>query len=185
MKDNYSKRGEIAITILKVVAVGGFAVAVLALPGLAQVLTLFKPKNSYEKYKIKRAYDNLTKQNYIRVYKKNGKDIVEITKKGRKKILQYDYEKLKLKRQKKWDGLWRVVMFDIPESKKYARRALSTKLQKMGFYKFQKSIFVYPYKCGEEIEFVINYFKIKKYVKCMLVKEIEDLAKLKKIFELK
>jgi len=170
--------------ILKTVAVGGFAVAVLALPGLAQVLTLFKPKNSYERGRVAKSYDYIKKQNYIRVYKKDGKDIVEITKKGRKKILQYDYENLKLKKQKKWDGLWRVVMFDIPEDKKNARRALSNKLKSMGFYKFQKSVFISPYKCGEEIEFITNYFRVKRYVKCMLVKEIEDVARLKKVFEL-
>ena len=184
MKDNYSRRGEIAVIILKTVAVGGLAVAVLALPGLAQVLTLFKPKNDYERYKVKRTYDNLKKQNYIRVYKKDGKEVVEITKKGKRKILQYDYENLKLKKQKKWDGLWRVVIFDIPEKNKLARRALSNKLNSIGFYKFQKSVFITPHKCGDEIEFVTNYFRVRKYVKCMVVKEVEDSTRLKKFFEI-
>ena len=184
MKNNY-KKGEIAVIVLKAVAVGGLAVSVLALPGLAQVFTLFSPKSRYEKQRISKSYYNLKKQNCVRVYKKDGKDVVEITKEGRKKILQYDFENLKLKKQKKWDGLWRVVMFDIPEDNKYARRALSNKLKSIGFYKFQKSVFIYPYKCGDEIQFVTNYFRVKRYVKCMLVNEVEDIVRLKKIFELK
>jgi len=184
MKNKYNK-GEIAMVVLKTVAVGGIAVSVLALPGLAQVLSMFAPKNKYDRNRINRSYYNLKKQNYIRVYKKDGKDVVEITKEGRKKILQYDFENLKLKKQKKWDGLWRVVMFDIPEDNKNARRALSNKLKSIGFYKFQKSVFIYPYKCGDEIQFVANYFKVKRYVKCMLVNEIEDVVRLKKIFGLK
>ena len=39
--------------------------------------------------------------------------------KGERRAQRYKLEKLKIERQKKWDGKWRVVMFDIPEEKRW------------------------------------------------------------------
>src|SRR3989344_3005352 len=69
-------------------------------------------------------------------------------------------EKLKLPSKKKWDKKWRIVLFDIPEPKKKTRDALRRKLKKLGFLEFQKSVFIFPFPCRDEINFIINFFDI-------------------------
>ena len=182
--EKYSK-GEIAKIILKSLLVTAVVVTVVALPGSAQILTLFKPKNKREEYKVTRSLHSLKKNKYVRVYKKNGKDIIEITRKGKRRISSYDYEDIKLQHVKKWDGLWRVVMFDIPERKKRARNAISRKLKELGCHAVQKSVFIYPYDCRKEMDFIAGYLYVRKYIQYMEVKKVDNEGKIKKRFHIK
>jgi DNA-binding transcriptional regulator PaaX len=76
------------------------------------------------------------------------------------------------------------VVFDIPEKLKRGRDALREKLKELGFYELQKSVFVFPYECRDEIEFIIEIFELRKYVRFGVLEEIDNELHLKKIFEL-
>lgn len=89
---------------------------------------------------------------------------ISLTNKGRARRLSYKLKNLRLKQSKKWDGKWRMVLFDIPEAKKKIRDALRRKLKEIGFLEFQKSVFVFPYACRDEINFIINFFDISEFV---------------------
>ena len=150
---NY-KRSELAKEILKGLAIGGFIVACFALPGLAQVATLFKPKGAYDRHRVGQAIHGLEKKKWVRVYQKNGEDVVEITERGKQKVLEYNLETMKLKPQKKWDRVWRMVMFDIPETKKAEREWLRWHLKKFDYLMLQKSVWVGPSPLPKEF---LNY----------------------------
>jgi len=175
---------EIAKIILKSLAVGGLFLTVLALPGLAQIYTLFQPKNAKERYRINRTMLNLQKQKLVRIYKKGNIDVVEITKKGKKKILEYDLSDIKVPKLKRWDGWWRIVIFDIPEQKRNARRAISIKFKEMGLYSLQKSTFISPYPCKKELDFIGEYFNVRNNILYIKAKEIEASSDIKKYFNL-
>ena len=89
---------------------------------------------------------------------------VRLTNQGKIKALQYQLQNIKLKEAKKWDGKWQIVLFDIPENLKKSRDALRRLLKKTGFIEFQKSVFIYPHPCRNEINFIINFFNIYDYV---------------------
>src|SRR3990167_2211250 len=65
----------------------------------------------------------------------------------------------------KWDKKWRVVIFDIPEKSRMARDALRRKLKELEFRELQKSVFVHPYECKKEIDFIIEFFNLRHYVR--------------------
>lgn len=104
-------------------------------------------------------------------YKEDKDGIVEIilTKEGKKKALKYQIDEIEIKKPDKWDGKWRIVIFDIPEKKKKAREALRNKLKDLGFKELQKSVFVLPYECEDEIDFIAEVFEIRLYVRYMVV----------------
>ena len=106
-----------------------------------------------------------------------------LTEKGKMKALTYHFQKMKIER-KNWDGKWRVVIFDIPERIRERRDALREKLKHLGFYELQKSVFVFPYECRDEIEFVIEVFNLRKYARFGVLESIDNELHLKKIFEL-
>jgi len=184
IKKKYNK-GELAKDILVAIAVGGLVVSCVAMPGLAYIFALFKPKNSYEKNKVRQAIKKMQKQKLIRIYSKNGRDIIEITKNGQKKLLEYKIDEMKIKKPKKWDGLYRVVMFDIPEKKVAARREISFRLKEIGAIPIQKSTFVSPFECRNEIDFIGEYFGVRKNIIYLIAKEIDNEVKIKKFFNLK
>ena len=119
-------------------------------------------------------------------YKENKDGIVEIilTKDGRQKALKYQIDEIKIKKPEKWDGKWRVVVFDIPEKKKKAREALRNKLQDLGFRELQKSVLVFPYECEDEIDFIVEVFEIRPYVRFIKVDSFTNEEQFKIKFKL-
>ncbi len=94
---------------------------------------------------------------------RDGIERVSLTDRGRARLLWYQFNNLKLRKNKKGDRKWRLVLFDIPEEKKKIRDAFRRKLKLLGFLEFQKSVFIYPYFCADEINFVINFYSIAEH----------------------
>jgi len=95
---------------------------------------------------------------------KQGSEKIYLSNTGKACALQYQFKNLQLKRKKKWDKKWRIVLFDIAESQKKIRDALRRKLKNLDFLEFQKSVFIYPFPCKDKINFVINHFNIEDNV---------------------
>jgi len=113
----------------------------------------------------------------------DGSYTIVLTDKGKLKALTYHFQQMKIKTEK-WDGKWRLVVFDIPEKLKSGRNALREKLKELGFYEFQKSVFVFPYECKNEVDFIIEFFELREYVRFGILESIDNDLHLRKIFNL-
>ena len=169
-------RGEIAKGILLGLAAGGFVAVSLALPNFPQVLKFFN-NNTKERYRIKRAIFSLKNKKLVKTYLKDGQEFMEITENGRKKVLFYRLDEIKIKRNKKWDGFWRVAAFDIPERHRKARMALSRKMKEMGLLSLQKSLFISPFDFLDELDFIGDVFNVRKYILYFTIKNFSDKNK--------
>ena len=116
--------------------------------------------------------------------KGNGEIIVTLSDKGRTIVLSFDFDKLVIKEPLRWDKKWRLVIFDIPEKKRQVRNALRDKLVELGFKELQRSIFVHPYNCQSEIDFIIEVFEIRPYVRLVIAGKITNEADLLVKFDL-
>lgn len=143
--------------LLKILAFSGMVGTIIITPGgiilWAKALEFLnkrerkiKAKNtlSYMKSSELVAYDKL----------QDGNIRVTITRKGLKRAQRLRFDELQIKKPKKWDKKWRLVMFDIPEKKRYNRSTLSKKLKSMGFFQLQKSAWVHAWPCSFEVELI-------------------------------
>lgn len=103
---------------------------------------------------------------------------------GKQKVLTYEIENMKITLSKNWDRKWRIVIFDIPEDFKKIREAMRGHLKQLGFYQLQKSVFIFPYKCHDEIEFLIEFYNIRPYVRQIIAEKIDNELHLKQIFKI-
>lgn len=113
----------------------------------------------------------------------DGSITIVLTEKGKLNTLNYYFENMEIKKED-WDGKWRMVSFDIPEKKRKGRDTLRKKIKELGFYELQKSLWVYPYECKNEIDFIIEYFNLRKYVRFAILSYIDNELHLKEIFKL-
>lgn len=155
--------------------------------GIVSIEDTFNPKIRYkkpyheywqqrdlDKLQFSRDIYRLKKQNYIKNYFKGKNKYLELTNKGKEKIKYYLTEKIKIKKPKKWDKKWRIVIFDIPEKQRSARTALARTLKKLGFISLQKSVFVFPFQCYKEINQIKTIYGIQKYVQYVISDRIES-----------
>ena len=119
-------------------------------------------------------------------YRENNDGTVKLvlTEAGKKRALIYNLDKIKIKKPLMWDRLWRVVIFDIPEDKKKGRMALAGKLKDIGFYPMQKSVFIHPYECKDEVNFIVEIFDLAPYVRFFRVKNVDIEVDLRDRFNL-
>ena len=110
---------------------------------------------------------------------KDGSVKIVLTKEGQKKALKFKLDEMKIKKPVKWDGEWRIVIFDIPEKFKKAREALRMKLKELGFLELQKSVLVLPYECEDEINFIVEIFLIRPFVRFIRAKSFTNEEQLK------
>ena len=115
---------------------------------------------------------------------KDGTVLTVLTNEGKKQILKYDIDKIEIKKQNSWDKLWRLVIFDIPEKERVGRMALAAKLKELGFYPMQKSVFIHPYECKDEIDFITEIFELAPYVRFLRVRDVDIDLDLKNHFHL-
>lgn len=145
---------------------------------------LGKEWQEINKKDLKKEIRNLYKSKIIKIEENpDGSSTYVLSDKGKIKALTYRFQDMRVK-ETSWDGKWRVVIFDIPEKIKQGRNALREKLKELGFYELQKSIFVFPYECKDEIYFIIEFFNLKKYVRYGIFDFIDNDLHLRSIFRL-
>lgn len=96
----------------------------------------------------------------------SDKDLFTLTNKSKEVLLKFDIDSIKLAdfKAKEWDGNWRVLIFDIPEIVRAIRNLFRDKIQELGFYTLQKSVYVAPQPCEKEILKLARMLRIEKGV---------------------
>lgn len=89
--------------------------------------------------------------------------IAHLTDSGKNQAL---WIKMRLE-DEKWDGKWRLVSWDIPESRRKARDLLRHQLKQLGFIKFQNSIWASKKNCTKLLNEYIKKVGIEDWVKVL------------------
>lgn len=188
-KKSAFKKGEIIKRVLlaagKGVAVGTLVVfPPLAMPFKLILEIIEERKWELRNSQVKRSLKKLEKEKIVTLQERDGELWVTFRKRGKELLLKYKIDELEIEKPKKWDGKWRVVIFDIPEKKRLARDVLREKLKELEFYQLQRSVFVYPYECQREIELIKKVYEVEPYVHYLRVDFIDREAKLRRHFNL-
>jgi phenylacetic acid degradation operon negative regulatory protein len=89
------------------------------------------------------------------------------------------------KKPKKWDGKWRILIFDISEPHKIKREALRGKLKEWKLYQLQKSVWISPYDLQKEISILRDFFGLNfRELTVITANMIDDEKSLKRHFKL-
>ena len=130
---------------------------------------------------IKEILKNLTKNNsFVILNRLQNKGLVE--KKDDKYILTFlglkYFKRIKQKNSdreiKKWDGRWRVVMFDIPEKLRKERNWLRHQLYGLEYQLIQKSVFLGKWPLTEDFFNEIIERRLNNFIRLITVGEIDD-----------
>lgn len=156
----------------------------IAAPGILRIFRPFLKRYKKEKIKkTKKILSVLKSRGLINIDFTPEGWIIKLTEKGKERASKCYLKAISLK-YKKWDRKWRVVIFDIPLRLNRKRDALREFLKQMGFQELQKSIYISPYPCREELEAVLEYLQLKPYVKFFEADFFEEEEILKKRFKL-
>ena len=138
---------------------------------------LFKSDNygKIHKNKFRSAFYYAKKNGFIEIEKDDHDIKIFITEKGKTWMKKYKIANLEITKPKKWDGKFRIIAFDIPNIQRIKRNAFRAKLKELGFYSTQKSVWLHPYDCQEEIKILMNFFGLtNKQIQIFVAEKIYD-----------
>jgi len=126
------------------------------------------------------------------LYRLKNKKLIYCERKGRKFIyaLTDDGEKeadnirskMEKAKPKKWDGKWRVIVFDVPEKLRGKRDLLRRELVGFGFAQLQRSVWIYPHPLPEEFKDLWEKAGILKHCVIFESDKVDNGEGLKKLF---
>jgi len=176
------------IVIASVGFIGLMGIALVA-PQVLQVLSIhtqFSKKKYIEKqrYIDHKIIKKLVKEKILEIKFSKGKEFVSLTSKGKNIAKQIEQGTISIKKPKKWDKKWRVIIFDIKEFQRKARDKFRRELMNLGFVQLQRSVWAYPYPCDSLIKIFKADLRVGKDILYMKVEAIENDGWLKREFDL-
>ncbi|MBI2450246.1 MAG: hypothetical protein HYV47_01775 [Candidatus Nealsonbacteria bacterium] len=178
-------RSEIAKDILKGLAAAGAVCIAAGSPYFTINLVKNLKKPEYKRKKVYDAFYNLKKQGCIIAKERNHQIYISLTDRGKKIAEIFQIDSLKINKPKKWDKKWRIVIFDIAQLKNLQRNAFRGKLKELGFCPLQKSVWVHPYPCKDEIDLLRDFFGLsEKEIRLITAENMGDDSPLRKIFKI-
>lgn len=184
-EDDSRKRSAKTREVLALVGRGMLMASLILAPKYTR-FTYFKDENNpswaefnrYSKYynlaSLKRTLKRLERQKMVVVRQDLKEQSVELTDHGKKRVLKYAIDEFDIRKPDKWDGKWRLIIYDVADKKKGSRDILRSTLKTLGFLQLQKSVYLFPHPCGQEIEFLRAYYGLNKDVTMLVTSKIEN-----------
>lgn len=186
------KRGQLYWYILEVIGLtlisGGNPLRPIIPLTIKEIINTIKriKKINVEEKKIIKSLQSLEKREIIDIEEKNGNIIVRLLDNKNATIVKYSIKAILdfKKKEKTWNGEWFMVFFDVPEIQRNKRDYLRDYLQKIGFYRYQQSVYIFPYECEKEINLIKKIIEGAKYMRYIVANRIEDEERIKVYFKL-
>lgn len=148
--------------ILRTLAAGSIISIALMAPKTISLLKKLDRGAANRKNLYRRITQAITSLEYAGLVKTSGQRghrNIMLTEKGRATIETIYASEHRIPEPAFWDGKWRVVIFDIRESRRKIRSRLRLLLLGAGFLRLQDSVWIYPYPCDEFIGLVRAHLK--------------------------
>lgn len=179
-------------TVLTLLGAGTLLASSMLFPGTAILVKPFLKRKydedllqwkQFNTSRLKFVLKRMQQQKLVEISETQDGFSVNISNNGKRKLLKYNLEEMTLV-NKPWDKKWRIIIYDIDESKKQFRNAFQKILRKLQFYQLQKSVYLTPYPCENEIEFLKQIYDIDNEVALLTMSGLEHEQTYKEYFGL-
>lgn len=107
-----------------------------------EVLT---PDEAKDRYAVTRSIKNLSEAGLVEEIETAQSSFLRLTAEGRQKLRNIKLSNPKSLVDTRWDGYWRMIILDLPESRKSERDSIRYILKKAGFLCMKNSVWVSPF----------------------------------------
>lgn len=166
---------------------GETALAVLDAVTTATLAT-FYPHPYYHQFCVhahRRSFYNalkrLERKHLVGAKQKDGREEWYLTDEGERLARRLKL-KLEYARQRRWDGKWRLVAFDVPERIRGRRDFLRKELHALGCHQLQKSVWVTPHPLPGEFFEITAELGLGRHFRVVTAETISEDHDLRSIF---
>lgn len=160
---------------LKIIGLAGLTGVAIVAPNALQGFNLLTKKSS-KNLNRSRVLTELKRQGLVHITHQGSEFRYTITPAGAHRLQQSIIDELNIEIPKKWDKKWRIVTFDIPVQYSKQRAYFTARLQSFGFMMLQKSMWVHPASCLEQVEQLAAHYNVMRYCTLLEVGRMDELS---------
>lgn len=108
----------------------------------------------------------------------------QLTPEGEKTLRRWELSNYRLRKPRRWDKQWRIIIYDISEKKAIVRKQVAKLFTQAGFYHLQDSVWIYPYDCEDIIGLLKTDFGVGREILYVIATEVENDRHLRNHFDL-
>lgn len=149
--------------------------------GLKPFVDWYKSQNKYGRYRIRKGFSDLRAKGFIEMSEgENSQTKVLLTEVGKREVLRYKTETMKLVPLPGWDRKWRMVVANCSDPK--TKIILKNKFKKLGLHPLQSNVWIYPHPCFSEVRNITESLNISPEVKFIETTFLDNDSDIKNIF---
>lgn len=142
----------IGLTVLGTIAAAGIIASIAIAPGIALAFAPFARRPGWrQRGEVDRSLRRLVRRGFVASVRRGRVMHYRLTDRGRVYLMRCEHAHAAQERPKRWDGKWRILIFDIPEKQRHLRDMLRDRLVRLGFANIQKSVWLTPYPCDDVV----------------------------------
>lgn len=174
----HKKTRDYVYLALKAIGVNGLDGVILQARSAATALEQFTVIDSNTPASLRhRIMQELRRQNLITESKLDDSTIkLQLTVHGVQRLQRLELDAISIDTPDKWDGMWRMVTFDIPARRQESRYIMTSQLRRLGFVLLQNSIWLHPYPCFAQVETIVKYANLAQYVSLAELRRLDLLS---------
>lgn len=129
---------------------------------MGSLIKLLEPFHHNEQ-SVRSAISRMSKQGWVVSRKETNKSYYSLTERGKKRMEEAAGRIYRIEPEK-WDGTWRMLLYNIPEEKRQIRDELRKELIWSGFGLLSNGVWITPNNLKEQIYDIIDKYEIKEFV---------------------
>lgn len=168
-------RDSIAV-VLKILGLAGLAGTTIVAPNALQALSALLKKTAVKKSDYQKVMKDLKRQGLVHTFQERDSVTFSLTPAGAHRLQQIMVDELEIPKPTKWDKRWRLISFDIPVKYSRQRLLLTKHLQGLGLAMLQRSLWVHPFPCFEQVQQLAGHYNVLRYCAFMEVSRVDSLS---------
>jgi len=117
---------------------------------------------------------NLHRQGLVEITRQGSELVLQPSVKAIHRLQRAQIDNLFIQPQTRWDGVWRMVSYDVPVRHSKQRRLLTSELHRLGFTLLKDSTWFHPYPCFDVVSELIAFCGLTQFVMVAEVARLDE-----------
>lgn len=125
---------------------------------------------------LRRVVAELHRQKLVEVRRDKKHFHIQLSVKGIHRLQRSVVDKLSVPQAATWDGLWRMVTYDVPRSQNNSRRLFTAQLRRLGFVMIRESVWFHRDPCFEAVMQLAKYCNLQRHITLAEISRLDSVT---------
>lgn len=125
---------------------------------------------------LRRVCAELHRQKLVEITKSKKHLTLQLSVKGIHRLQRAQLDTVTIPEPIEWDGIWRMVTYDVPRTKAAQRRLFVEQLKRLGFTMVRESVWFHPHPCFIQLGELLRYTGLERYTTLAEISKLDSIT---------